>query len=93
MIDLTVTASDDVELLANVEWNFQWLFASMHEQAANAARAAANGSRHCKSVICADQWEADTHVLFGVGRELMLIYVRDHSDMVETRQIKVIVVL
>ena len=34
-----------------------------------------------KSVISADEWEADTHVLFGVGREWMLIYVRDHSDI------------
>ena len=36
MIDLTVTltASDDVESSANVEWNFQRLFPSMHEQAA-----------------------------------------------------------
>ena len=40
-------------------------------------------------MISADQWEADTHVLFGVGRECMLIYVRDHSDMVGTCQIKV----
>ena len=37
MIDLTVTASDDVESSANVEWNFQRLFPSMHEQAANAS--------------------------------------------------------
>ena len=36
MIDLTVPASDDVESSANVEWNFQRLFPSMHEQAANA---------------------------------------------------------
>ncbi len=50
----------------------------------------ANGSRRCKSVISANQWEADSHVLFGVVRELMLIYVRDHSDMVGTRQTKVI---
>ena len=28
MIDLTVTASDDVESSANVEWNFQLLFPS-----------------------------------------------------------------
>ena len=28
------------------------------------SRAAANGSRRCKSVISADQWEADSHVLF-----------------------------
>ena len=34
MIYLTVTASDDVESSANVEWNFQRLFPSMHEQAA-----------------------------------------------------------
>ena len=34
MIDLTVTANDDVESSANVEWNFQRLFPSMHEQAA-----------------------------------------------------------
>ena len=36
MIDLAATASDDVESSANVEWNFQRLFPSMHEQAANA---------------------------------------------------------
>ena len=38
MIDLTVsvTASDDVESSVSVEWNFQRLFPSMHEQAANA---------------------------------------------------------
>ena len=37
--------------------------------------------RRCKSVISADQWEAvqaDTHMLFGVGWEWMLIYIRDH---------------
>ena len=27
---------------------------------------AANGNRRCRSAISADQWEADTHVLFGV---------------------------
>ncbi len=36
MIDLTVTASDDVESSANVKSNFQRLFPSMHEQVANA---------------------------------------------------------
>ena len=50
-------------------------------------RAAANVTRRCKSVISADQWEADTHVLFGEGWEWMLISVRDHSDTVGTRQI------
>ena len=45
-------------------------------------RAAANDSRRCKSVISTDQWEGDSCVLFGMGRELLLIYVRDHSDMV-----------
>ena len=45
---------------------------------------AANDSRRCKSVISADQWEGDSYVLFGMGREWLLIYVRYHSDMVGT---------
>ena len=36
-----------------------------------------------RSVTSADQWEVDTHVLFGVGWKRMLICVHDHSDMVE----------
>ena len=36
MTYLTVTASDDGESLANVEWNFKRLFSSMHGQVANA---------------------------------------------------------
>ena len=40
------------------------------------------------SLISADQWEADTHVLFGVGWECMVIYVRDNSDIVGTRHVR-----
>ncbi len=50
-----------------------------------ARKSAANDNRRCKSVISADQWEAGTRVLFGVGLEWMLIYVRDLSDMVGRR--------
>ena len=36
--------------------------------AAGKVRASANGSRRCKSVISADQWEADSHVVWlGAG--------------------------
>ena len=35
--------------------------------ASSEVHAAANDRRRCKSVISADQWEDETHVLFGVG--------------------------
>ena len=53
--------------------------------ASGKVRVAANDNRRYKSVISADQWQADTHALFGVCWEWMLIYVRDRSDMVGRR--------
>ena len=52
-------------------------------------RAAANDRRRCQSVIPADQWEAEPHVLLPWAGQGMVIYVRDHSDMVGTRHVRI----
>ena len=76
MIDLT--ASDDVESSPKPEYRKELSTTSpIHTTiphggiwgGGGGVRPATNDSRCCKSVISADQWEADTHVLFGAGWE------------------------